>query len=317
VHVPAFRLDPRAKVIALAAASLQKASSIAASLDIPRAHATWQDLVADPAIGLVSIAVPPVLQPEIAEAAARHGKHLFLEKPLGASLDQVRSLVALVEAHPIAVSVDLLFARVGVFEEAARLIAAGEVGRVTQLSVRWRTRTYAHRMGIDSWKLRSLSGGGALYAFGSHVLQYVEALGGPIRAISARRQPDATQDDRLEAECALANGATASILVDTDFSGEAEHTIEVSGDRGSLRLENRSKDTVSGFVLRSARGSTEPARGGGDGRIVPAGRIVSELLDAIESGDTRSPRLRQGVRVQTLMDAAARSEGAMVEVPSS
>lgn len=313
--MPAFRRDARARVVALAAASPEKASSVAAALDIPQAHRSWQDLIADPAIGLVSIAVPPVLQPEIAAAAARQGKHLFLEKPLGASLPEVRSLATLVEASRIVASVNLLFARVDVFEEAARLIAAGEIGRITHLEVRWRTRTYAHRMGIDSWKLRSRTGGGALNAFGSHVLQYIESLVGPIRAISARREP-ASQDDRLEARCALANGATASILIDTDFSGETEHTIEVTGDRGALALENRAKDTVGGFVLRSAHGNTEPSAGGGDGRIVPTGRIVSELLDAIESGDTRSPRLHQGVRVQTLIDAASRSDGAMLDVPA-
>lgn len=317
VHVPAFRLDPRARVVAISAASGEKARTVAGALGIPRTHASWQELVADPGIALVSIAVPPALQCEIASAAAERGKHLFLEKPVGTSFDAVRALAETARTRGVAASVDFLFARVEAFEEAERAIAAGEIGRVTDVAVRWRTRTYAHRMGIESWKLRSGPGGGALYAFGSHVLQYIETLAGPIRSIAARMEPDGARDDRFEAQCELVSGATTSIIIDANFSGKAEHVIEVTGERGSVVLENRSNDTVDGFTLRLPRGITRrasPAQG--DGRIGPVARIVAELLDAIERDDLSSPRLRQGVRVQTLIDAAQRSDGTAIEVPS-
>jgi len=41
-----------------------------------------------------------------------------------------------------------------------------------------------------------------------------------------------------------------------------------------------------------------------DGRIAPVSRIVSRFLDAIENGSEMSPNLRDGLRVQVLIDAA-------------
>ena len=45
-------------------------------------HATWQELLADRSIDVVSICVPNALHAEIAVAAARAGKHVICEKPL-------------------------------------------------------------------------------------------------------------------------------------------------------------------------------------------------------------------------------------------
>ncbi len=303
--MPAFRIDPRARVVAIAAASPEKARSVAAALDIPHAHASWRDLVADPAVSIVSIAVPAELQCEIAAAAAAQGKHLFLEKPVGTSLDEVRGLAAAIQARRVAATVDFLFARVAAFEDARRAVAAGELGAIGRVRVTWRTRTYAHRMGLDSWKLRSASGGGALHAFASHVFHYLESLAGPVRSMSARMTPDDARDARVDAECELASGGMASIEIDTDFSGEPEHVVELTGALGSLVLENRARDTVAGF----ARGGTptHPPGGTADDRIAPVSRIVTELIDAIGAGATASPRLQEGVRVQQLIDAARRS----------
>lgn len=305
--MPAFRLDPRARIVALAAASPEKARTMAAALDIPRAYGSWRDLIADPEVAVVSIAVPPVLQPEIAAAAAARGKHVFLEKPLGTSLGEVRALAATIRSHGVAASVDFLFARVEAFEAAERAIAAGALGTVTRVEVRWRTLTYAHRHGTDSWKLRSGSGGGALHAFASHTFHYVEALGGPLTSLSARLMPDDARDDQLEVTGVLATGAPVTIRIDTGFAGAPEHRIELSGTRGALVLENRTPDTVSGFVLRSEGREVRMPNAAGDGRIGPVSRIAADLLDAILSGDRSSPRLDQGIRVQHLIDAARRS----------
>ena len=81
VHVPAFRADERCRVVGIGAATAGRAREAATALGIERAFDDWQELVASPDLDVVAIAVPPAVQPAVAEAAARAGKHIFCEKP--------------------------------------------------------------------------------------------------------------------------------------------------------------------------------------------------------------------------------------------
>jgi predicted dehydrogenase len=317
VHVPAFRRDARARVVALCASTPEKGRAVAAQLGVPRAIDSWSELVADRAIDVVSIAVPPTLQCEIARLAVRNGKHVFLEKPVGTSAGEVEALVALVEGQRVCAVVDFLFGRVPVFEQAAAAISAGAIGDVTRLAVTWRTRTYAHRNSIESWKRHSSSGGGVLNSHAAHAFQYLEQLVGRLSSLDVTPRSAAEVDDRLLVRAALPSGASATISIDVDADGPPQHRIEIEGSSGSLILENLSTDTVGGFVLTDPSRPRRTIDRSGDGdRIVPAALLASELLDAIEHADPRSTNLRDGLRVQELLDATreGRRTGRTVKV---
>src|SRR6266496_3127464 len=86
VLIPAFRRDPRCEVVALAATDAARAAECARDGDVPRAFGGWQALVEEPTVAVVAIAVPPDVQPAIAQRALELGKPVFLEKPLAADL---------------------------------------------------------------------------------------------------------------------------------------------------------------------------------------------------------------------------------------
>src|SRR5271166_3446584 len=57
------------------------------------------DLIQDPEIDAVVVATPVLTHFELAAAALRQGKHVFVEKPLAASGEQARRLVDLAGKH--------------------------------------------------------------------------------------------------------------------------------------------------------------------------------------------------------------------------
>ena len=59
VHVPAFRSDPRCEVRAICATTLDRAKEVAERFNIPDAYGDAHQLIADPGIDAVAIAVPP------------------------------------------------------------------------------------------------------------------------------------------------------------------------------------------------------------------------------------------------------------------
>jgi predicted dehydrogenase len=65
-----------------------------ASFGFNRATSDWRTLVNDPDVDAVVIASPQLTHKDIAIAAFQAGKPVFCEKPLGASLEESREMVA-------------------------------------------------------------------------------------------------------------------------------------------------------------------------------------------------------------------------------
>ncbi|MFC1548209.1 Gfo/Idh/MocA family protein [Candidatus Neomarinimicrobiota bacterium] len=59
-----------------------------------RFYSTWQELVSDAEIEIVSIVTPPNTHAEIACYAMQHGKHVLVEKPLATTLEDAKQIIA-------------------------------------------------------------------------------------------------------------------------------------------------------------------------------------------------------------------------------
>ena len=279
-------------------------------LQVPRAFGDWHDLVADPAIQIIAIAVPPLLQPTIALAAAQAGKHIFCEKPIAASLDQASALLGPVRAAGIAHAVDFLFPELPAWRRAERLIKSGTLGRLRHAHLSWRTEIAAlHRPW--SWKLQAEDGGGTLNSFVSHSLFYLEWLFGPIRVVCARLGPSGgVVETQVDAWLECGEGLPVNLTVAADAFLGSGHRLEVYGDDGTLVLATTNRDHVSDFALSLGRRPAESLEqvrvetdGPGDHRVQAAARIVHRLVDHILGGTPARPDLEDGLHVQRLLEA--------------
>jgi predicted dehydrogenase len=75
------------------------AREFAAQHGIRRAHGSYADLVADPGVEVVYVATPHNHHHDDAALALDAGKHVLVEKPMGISVAEARSLAALAEAR--------------------------------------------------------------------------------------------------------------------------------------------------------------------------------------------------------------------------
>src|SRR5690349_218014 len=95
-----FAKDPRARIVALC--DLYPDQIDHAKTEIPAASAAktftrHQDLLAAPGLDAVLITTPVYLHPEHFEAAVNAHKHIYCEKPAGASVAGVKRLMAAAE----------------------------------------------------------------------------------------------------------------------------------------------------------------------------------------------------------------------------
>jgi predicted dehydrogenase len=99
-HLAAYRaagLNP----VAIAARRHDAAAEVANRYGIPRTYDDYRKLLADPAVEVVDIAVPPDVQPAVIEAAIEHRDHIrgiLAQKPLATSYAEAKRLVHRCEA---------------------------------------------------------------------------------------------------------------------------------------------------------------------------------------------------------------------------
>lgn len=324
VHVPAFRRNLRCEVKAICASSRDRAAAVAERLGIEKAFGDWRELVEDPGIDAISIAMVPSMQPEIALAALKRRKPVFCEKPLATSRAAAADMVAAADAARVSNMVNFEFPENETWRRAKVILDEGGIGELRHMAIAWNVETYANRAGVESWKNRAETGGGVLNSFVSHTFHYLEWFAGPIRRLSARMfgpPGDARSGDTLAVLCLeLKSGVAASISVSNHaFLGNG-HRLEFYGSEGTLVLENPTLDYVRGFrLLYGTRGSNclevvcvDAGEGDGspDGRVAAVGRLVDRFVNWVITGERSTPCFLDGLRVQGLLEAARRSHEA-------
>lgn len=90
---PGMAANPHSRVAAAASRTLSKAQEFVAGYDAARAYDSVEDLVRDPDVDVVFVGTPNSMHTDVVLAAARAGKHVLCEKPMGCSAAEARTQV--------------------------------------------------------------------------------------------------------------------------------------------------------------------------------------------------------------------------------
>lgn len=93
--IPAMQGGTYSDVVAIASRDESKARVAADRLGIPRAHGSYEALIADPDVDAIYNPLPNHLHLPWTRAAAEAGKHVLCEKPIGLTAAETRELVAI------------------------------------------------------------------------------------------------------------------------------------------------------------------------------------------------------------------------------
>jgi predicted dehydrogenase len=107
-HLVAYR-DAGFNPVAITSLSLEESQAVAASHNIPKVYETWQELITDPEIEIVDIAIPPDKQLEVIKALVNqkdHVKGVLCQKPLAMNSEEAVQIVELCGAAGIKLGVN-------------------------------------------------------------------------------------------------------------------------------------------------------------------------------------------------------------------
>jgi predicted dehydrogenase len=234
-HYPECGLHPR---LVIAADTVEeRARDAAGRLGYGGWTTDWREVIEHPEVEAVSIAAPNYLHKEVAVAAARAGKHIWLEKPCGRYPSETYDIGRAVEEAGVRSMIGLMYRHAPAVEYAKELIAAGELGEITHYRGYFLADYAADPNGALTWRYKLDGAGlGVLGDIMPHSVDMAQNLLGPIESVSAQRETFIRE--RPEVPEGMGTG---HFVVEDGTRGTVENEDYASG---LLRFENGARGTI-------------------------------------------------------------------------
>ncbi len=257
---------------------------------------------------IVIIANPTHLHIPAALAAARAGAHLFIEKPLSHSLENVRELVDLVTRENLRAMVAYPLRFYPGTQKMRDLLEAGAIGNPLYVHAEVGSYLSDWRPGSDYRQLYSAhadQGGGVILDL-SHEVDYLYWLFGAPRRLSAHIQQTGALEIHAEdnADILMETADDLNIALHLDYLQRPPvRRCKVVGAEGTLIWDYMAGEVR---VYRAASGEWEHFTFDGDRNEI----FIEELrhfIAAVENGSEPLIPLEQGVQVLQICLAAKQS----------
>jgi predicted dehydrogenase len=324
-HLPALRRVPGVEIAAVADLDENRRNAVGQRFGIARRYVDASRLLDQAEVDAVGVCVPPARHAEVALAAIRAGKHVWIDKPL--TLDRAECVQLLEQSRrsevKVMVGFHMRFHRL--VQAALPLIRSGALGAIETIRCVWNSPRRDE--GIPSWRRKRDEGGGALIEIGVHHYDLWRfLLASEVREVFARSRDGARDDEAALVSAVMDNGVLAAAVLSERTSHEIE--VEISGSQGRLRLSLLRFDgfelysptdvpgrpgtrlkRLRGFVGSLPVGIAAALRGGSD--YLNSYRAAwNHFVNAIALGGPVQPALEDGVRATEVLLAVAGSRAA-------
>lgn len=345
VHWRAAMFDRKFELVAGAfSRDIDRSKQQARTLNLPvdRAYASADALLAAEAlredgVEAVAIATPNDSHLEIAAAALKAGLHVICDKPMTTTLEQARSLAAVLDQTDRVFALSYTYTGYAMVREARALIAAGELGAIRKIVITYPQGWLATRVEADlpgaAWRTDPARAGvgGCIGDIGVHAFQLAEYVSGlrveKLCADLPRVLAGRTLDDDCNILLRFGNDVPGVLIASQICTGERNGlTLQIYGDAsslvwtherpGELQLLRPDNAVETRFAGSSAVGSagasaTRLAVGHPEGFFEAFASVYSTFASAIHGRpdliDDVLPGIREGVRSMAFIETAVKS----------
>jgi predicted dehydrogenase len=335
-HVPGIQLDKRAKLVAACDADAKLLESRKQEWGVDKITTDFQAIVSDKEIDAVVIATPNFTHQSMAVAAAKSGKHIMCEKPLGLNAGQVREMYTAARDAGVVHMTAFTYRFAPAMRYMRHLLKTGALGQPrhfrSQRFLDWPETSWAWRQYKDK------AGAGDLFDMTIHRIDFAIDLLGPIKSVcgavarfanrtltaDGKPCPPSDVDDWSSLIGEFASGATGvwegtTLAKGYGRNGFGHEWAEINGSEGSavyqLHLPNTillgktgsdlMPQPVPAEFLKPAGSPRDPRQG--EPATVFRYDLMWEFVSAIVEGRDVVPSFYDGLNSQLVADAVLKS----------
>jgi predicted dehydrogenase len=318
-HVPALRSIPGVIVTSCVGRTLERATWFCGEMDIPVAYGSLHDLLeSGDRPDLLVVAGPDKVHVAATALALEAGIPVFCEKPLANRAHEAHELAELAELRRVPATVGYSFRYSPAIQAMHRDVVSGALGDPWMLELFEYNAQFHPALGkLMNWKGDpEQAAAGALFEYGSHVVDIAGWLAGPVQAVSTnwtRVLPGARLDDIATLQLRLRAPAIGILVSSWVLSGSMPGIkVRLHGSEGLAEAEL--SQTIPGgqayrrYAFDGSVRAEEHLAALDDGYSGYSRRHLEDFIGQIRGEETAwpgtLPSLADGARVQDVLETA-------------
>ncbi len=235
-------LTNNSAVAGLVSGHRDKANRIAAQYNVPQNsiynYENFDEIVKNPAIDAVYVALPNSMHAEYTIRAAKAGKHVLCEKPMCINVAEAESMIAACKAANVKLMIAYRCQYEPIHLKAIKMIRDGQLGKIQVIEA-----AYGFNEVAGEWRLdRKLAGGGPLFDVGIYCLNASRYLTGEeptdLNGYATVVDHDgrfSTVEENVAWTMKFPSGAVASCS--TTYGAPMDGYFRVHGSKGALECD--------------------------------------------------------------------------------
>jgi len=249
---------------------------------------SYEEAALDPRIQAMYFFTPPDLHLENVKLAARHGKHILLEKPIGRTISEGEEIIKTACDANVKLMVAENFRFLPTIGKCKELISQGVIGELRVV----RTEYEAYDAGsLSGWRTKiARSGGGRFIDGGVHYVDIMVDLAGMPESVYALTEspkviPDHEGEDGIMVMVRLPNNVTGFI----HYSGgtpvnKPYNWVQITGTTGTLGFDPHGDEITLYTPACKAKIEVGPDRRGVMGMVKEFQNCIIDDRESIMSG---------------------------------
>lgn len=292
-------------VVAVGSRRIDSARAFAETYDIPHAHGSYEELVADPDVDIVYIATPHPSHVDNALLALDHGKHVLVEKPFTLNAAEAAAIRDRAAEKGL-LAMEAMWTRyLPHMVRIREILAAGTLGEIRVVSA-----DHTQKISTDpSHRLNDLAlGGGALLDLGIYPISFaIDVLGLPERITALARLSDAGSDAEVATAFVHPGGALSTTV--SSSRGAGRNLAQVVGTEARIEIDGVWYTPTSFRVVSPSGDVLEEYASEVDGRGMQFQALAAERFVASGAGANDVLPIDESVAIMGVLDEVRRQIG--------
>lgn len=256
-HARALRYNRTFHLAGVASRNHQKALELATCFAC-KSFVQPRELIKDSQVDALILAVPPAVQLGFLKQALEKKIPVLCEKPLGLSVLSAAKAIKGPSKQAQKAGINFCYRLVPEIKWFRKCLQNQACGFPWQVQVEWvlGNRLQKNQKKISQWKQKSRLGGGVLYNYGIHVLDYLfHGLQKPILLASAWQKMKGRQATEAGVMSWSLPQGLVSIHLSLLSAQKPIHRITLRGPLGGIKVENKSSSNPAGPFRITVEGS--------------------------------------------------------------